>query len=182
MKKEKLEIIRRLKILCEICNYKEYNNLYFDYLFEVFGFERNDYKWSLSEIKDFMARLKIVLELFSSDYWDEIRIRKYRYFITFRKDIWKLCEQPTQGPAHKVKIFFKKKNFIIESIRAPFITTQILELFCIIKSHSLLICDSKRCNNLFYSSHKTKKFCSKKCRDYTNNTNQRLRNKAKLFF
>lgn len=175
MKKEQIEIISRLKRLCEICNSNKYNYLYFDYLFEIFGFEKNDFSWSLKQINDFMDRLRMVLELFTLDYWSQIDIKRYRYFFTFRKDIWKLCEQPTQGPAHKVKILFIHNNFIIESIRAPFITWQILKLLCTIEDHSLRICDSKRCDNLFYSSHKTKKFCSKKCRDYMNNTNARKR-------
>lgn len=77
MKKEKIEIIRRLKKLCEICNFDEYNYLYFDYLFEIFEFEKNDFRWSLNQINDFMNRLTMVLELFTSDYWSQINIKRY---------------------------------------------------------------------------------------------------------
>jgi hypothetical protein len=83
-------------------------------------------------------------------------------------------------PNQSIEVIFKNENGNSIKKNAPYLLHHVFILLSNLPINTLRICKSDYCGNLFASQHKSKRYCSPRCRNRENTYNARQKIKEKI--
>ena len=170
--------LNQLQALCEFSRKSDVTGIDVEYIFQVMGEDKNDRIWEPHDARTYQdAVYKALHNLVMGTTGPGLRIdiKTPSDWVQLDNDgkRFRLSTRRTSGPQDMTafrlinKLDDEKNNVMWEG-RMPFLVYRAVELLSKLPPGALRICAADDCYNPFAAFHKTKRYCSPRCRNRMN--------------
>jgi hypothetical protein len=171
------DYLKKIQALCEFSQKPNPTGIDLEHIFQVMEETKVGKIWKNSAVEKYQklvynALRALATNIYVSDCDIEIELPTQNHQLVHNEQKLLLVTRFTSGPNDYAKIRFKKKklkNYKGEKIvidgYLPFLTYRALELLTHLPLNTLRFCRATDCDNTFATLHKTKAYCSPRCRN-----------------
>lgn len=169
--------LKKVQALCEFSFKPDPTGIDLEHIFQEMEEEKIDVIWEDSDVKVYQELVHLSLRalatrIYRPDINIEIKAPERDHQLVNDDGKLRLITRFTSSPEDLVPVKFsepKLKNDRgqkdIYEVHLPFLVYRAIELLTHLPPHTLRLCKANDCNNSFATTHKTKSYCSPRCRN-----------------
>ena len=179
--------LKQLQALCEFSRKSDITGIDVEYIFRVMGEDKDDRRWETHDARTYQeavykALRSVVIGTIGTNLRIDIKTPSEWVQLDNDGKRFRLSTRRTSGPQDMTpfRVISKlndEKNNVIEKGRMPFLVYRAVELLSKLPPGALRVCAAGDCMSPFATFHRTKQYCSPRCRNRMNTYATRRRRK-----